>query len=226
MENIIELVDVSKKYKLGDVFIYALKNINLKIKRGEVMAIMGPSGSGKTTLLNLIGCLDKPTSGEIYISGQDITKMSGKNLVQLKRFYIGHIFQFYNLIPFLTARENVELPMLLAREYTAEKRRERAEQLLGKVGLSKRVSHKPDELSGGEQQRVAIARSLANDPLLILADEPTGDLDEETGVKLIKMLINIVKNTEKTLIMVTHDPTIAEYTSRILNIKNGTIINE
>lgn len=225
MENIIELVDVSKKYKLGDVFIYAIKNINLKIKRGEVMAIMGPSGSGKTTLLNLIGCLDKPTSGEIYINGQDITKMGSKNLVQLKRFYIGHIFQFYNLIPFLTAGENVELPMLLAGELTSEKRREKAEQLLGKVGLSKRINHKPDELSGGEQQRVAIARSLANDPLLILADEPTGDLDEETGVNLIKMLIKIVKDTEKTLIMVTHDPTIAEYTSRILNIKNGTIIN-
>jgi putative ABC transport system ATP-binding protein len=225
MENIIELVDVSKKYKLGDVYIYALKNINLKIKRGEVMAIMGPSGSGKTTLLNLIGCLDKPTSGEIYISGQDITKMGSKNLVQLKRFYIGHIFQFYNLIPFLTAEENVELPMLLAGELTSEKRRERAEELLGKVGLSKRIKHKPDELSGGEQQRVAIARSLANDPLLIIADEPTGDLDEETGVNLIKMLIKIVTDTEKTLIMVTHDPTIAEYTSRILKIKNGTIIN-
>ena len=226
LENIIEVINVSKIYKLGDLEIYALKNINLEIKKGEIIAIMGPSGSGKTTLLNVIGCLDMVTTGEIYISGQDITKMRNKDIIKLKRFYLGHIFQFYNLIPFLTAIENVELPMLLAGEIKKAERTKKAKYLLDLVGLSKRMLHKPDELSGGEQQRVAISRALANDPLLILADEPTGDLDEKTGIKLIKNLRKIVKQTEKTLIMVTHDPTIANFASRILHIKNGTIIKK
>ncbi|MHA1268606.1 MAG: ABC transporter ATP-binding protein [Candidatus Helarchaeota archaeon] len=226
MENIIEVIDVSKKYKMGDIEIYALKNVNVKIKRGEILAIMGPSGSGKTTLLNLIGCLDMPTSGEIYINGENITKMKKKELTKLKRFFLAHIFQFYNLIPFLTAIDNVELPMVLAGGLRKKDRYERAKNLLNLVGLGKRFNHKPDELSGGEQQRVAISRALANDPSLILADEPTGDLDEETGINLMKTLCNLVKNERKTLIIVTHDPIIAKFADRILKIKNGKIIND
>ncbi|MBD3228978.1 MAG: ATP-binding cassette domain-containing protein [Candidatus Lokiarchaeota archaeon] len=226
MPNIVEVINLSKRYRLGDLYIYALRDINLEIEKGAIVSIMGPSGSGKTTLLNIIGCLDNPTSGEVYISGLNITEMGSKELTRIKRFYVGHIFQFYNLIPFLTAVENVELPMLLAKEYKKSERRDRAEYLLDLVGLSKRILHKPDELSGGEQQRVAVARALANDPYIILADEPTGDLDEDTGIKLVKNLREIVEETEKTLIMVTHDPNVAQITSRILKIKNGRIIEK
>ncbi|MHA1231222.1 MAG: ABC transporter ATP-binding protein [Candidatus Helarchaeota archaeon] len=224
MENIVEVVNVNKIYKIGDVEIYALRDVNIEIKKGEIVAIMGPSGSGKTTLLNLIGCLDTPTSGSIFINGEDITKMKKKQLVNLRRFFLAHIFQFYNLIPFLNSLDNVELPMIIAGGMKKQARIKRAKYLLEMVGLSKRLYHKPEELSGGEQQRVAISRALANDPSLILADEPTGDLDEETGTKLIETLCNIIKKENKTLIMVTHDPTIARFASRVLKIKDGRIL--
>ncbi|MHA1311177.1 MAG: ABC transporter ATP-binding protein [Candidatus Helarchaeota archaeon] len=226
MENIVEIRNLYKKYQLGDLEIFALKNINMSIKNGEILAIMGPSGSGKTTLLNLIGCLDTPTSGKIYINGEDITELNKKELVKLRRFYLAHIFQFYNLIPFMTAIDNVELPMLIAGKIKKHDRLKRAEYLLKIVGLNKRIYHKPDELSGGEQQRVAIARALANDPLLILADEPTGDLDEDTGIKIIKILCDIIKKERKTLVMVTHDSMIASFASRILKLKSGSLIED
>lgn len=223
MDAIVELVNVTKIYNLGEVEVYALRKINIKINRGEILGIMGPSGSGKTTLLNLIGTLDKPDSGKIFIDGMDIGSIKEKELVSLRRKKIGYIFQFYNLIPVLTAVDNVGLPMLLA-GINRGTREKRARELLELVGLKKRVNHKPDELSGGEQQRVAIARALANNPSIILADEPTGDLDEETGIKVVKQMRKIIELEKKTLIIVTHDPVIATHTTRVLNLRDGRII--
>ena len=225
METIIELVNVSKRYILGEIEVYALRKINLKIFRGEILGIMGPSGSGKTTLLNLIGTLDKPDTGKIFLEGLDTFSLRESELVNLRRRTIGYIFQFYNLIPILTALDNVSLPMLLA-GVGQEKRERRSKELLELVGLKNRIHHKPDELSGGEQQRVAIARALANDPAIILADEPTGDLDEETGIEIIKQLRAIIEKEGKTLIIVTHDPVIAKYATRILNLRDGKIIQK
>ncbi len=225
METIIELLNVSKTYFLGEIEVYALRKINLKIYRGEMLGIMGPSGSGKTTLLNLIGTLDKPDTGRIFIDGIDISSLHETELVNLRRRSIGYIFQFYNLIPILTALDNVGLPMLLA-DVSKEKREKRSIELLELVGLKNRIYHKPDELSGGEQQRVAIARALSNNPAIILADEPTGDLDEETGIEIVKQMRAIIEKEKKTLIIVTHDPVIATYTTRIVNLKDGQIIKK
>jgi putative ABC transport system ATP-binding protein len=225
METIIELVNVSKTYILGEIEVNALRKVNLKIYRGEMLGIMGPSGSGKTTLLNLIGTLDKPDTGKIFIEGIDTIALRESELVNLRRRTIGYIFQFYNLIPTLTALDNVGLPMLLA-GVGREKKERRSMELLELVGLKNRIYHKPDELSGGEQQRVAIARALANDPAIILADEPTGDLDEETGIEIIKQMRAIIEKEKKTLIIVTHDPAIARYTTRILNLRDGQIIQK
>lgn len=223
METIIELVNVTKTYILGEIMVYALRKINMKIYRGEILGIMGPSGSGKTTLLNLIGTLDKPDSGKIFIDGMDIGSLREKELVKLRRSTIGYIFQFYNLIPVLNALDNVCLPMLL-NGVKRENREKRAKELLELVGLKNRMFHKPDELSGGEQQRVAIARALVNNPSIILADEPTGDLDEETGVEVVKQMRLLIERDKRTLIIVTHDPVIANYTSRIMNLRDGQII--
>jgi putative ABC transport system ATP-binding protein len=225
METIIELLNVSKTYFLGEIEVYALRKINLKIYRGEMLGIMGPSGSGKTTLLNLIGTLDKPDTGRIFIDGIDVSSLHESELVNLRRRSIGYIFQFYNLIPILTALDNVGLPMLLA-GVSKEKREKRSIELLELVGLKNRIYHKPDELSGGEQQRVAIARALSNNPAIILADEPTGDLDEETGIEIVKQMRAIIEKEKKTLIIVTHDPVIATYTTRIVNLKDGQIIKK
>ena len=225
METIVELVNLTKVYVLGEIEVYALRKINLKIYRGEILGIMGPSGSGKTTLLNLIGTLDTPDSGKIFIDGVDIISLRESELVNLRRKTLGYIFQFYNLIPGLNALDNVSLPMLLA-GMNRTRREKRAKELLELVGLKKRILHKPDELSGGEQQRVAIARALANDPSIILADEPTGDLDEETGIQVVKQMRAIIEREKKTLIIVTHDPVIASYATRILNLRDGHIVGE
>jgi putative ABC transport system ATP-binding protein len=225
METIIELLNVSKTYFLGEIEVYALRKINLKIYRGEMLGIMGPSGSGKTTLLNLIGTLDKPDAGKIFIDGIDVNSLHEGELVNLRRRSIGYIFQFYNLIPILTALDNVGLPMLLA-GVSKEKREKRAIELLELVGLKNRIYHKPDELSGGEQQRVAIARALSNNPAIILADEPTGDLDEETGIEIVKQMRAIIEKEKKTLIIVTHDPVISTYTTRIVNLRDGQIVKK
>jgi putative ABC transport system ATP-binding protein len=196
----------------------------MKIMRGEILGVMGPSGSGKTTLLNLIGTLDKPDSGHLFIDGVELNTLRDLDLVNLRRKIIGYIFQFYNLIPVLNALDNVILPMILT-GINREVREKRAKKLLELVNLESRMFHKPDELSGGEQQRVAIARALANDPSIILADEPTGDLDEETGVEIIKEMRKIIEHEKKTLIIVTHDPLIANYTTRMLNLRDGHIVD-
>jgi len=221
----LELINVSKYYGKGEIKVPALRNVSLKFYRGEPTCIMGPSGSGKTTLLNLIGLLDKPSEGKIILNGKDVTQLSEKEVVKLRRHTIGFIFQFYNLIDVLTAFENVELPMLIA-GVPKQERIKKAKMLLSLVGLSDRADHLPDELSGGEQQRVAIARALANDPTIILADEPTGDLDTKTGRAIVELLVKSCIERNVALIMVTHDEEMAKLTHRILIIRDGRIVAE
>jgi len=224
-ERVIQVENLVKIYRLGKVSISALRGISFDVAKGEFMVVMGPSGSGKTTLLNLIGAIDKPTSGRIFIDGRDITTLGEGELTKLRRHKIGFIFQFYNLIPALTALENVELPMLTAgvsRKDTSK----RAFQLLETVGLAERVGHLPDELSGGEQQRIAIARALANRPSVILADEPTGDLDTKTGMEVVQILYDTSKKENATVVVVTHDPMITEKADVILQMRDGQIIGE
>ena len=217
--------DLSKTYVLGRVKVQALRGVNVEFDQGEFLAIMGPSGSGKTTLLNMIGALDRPTSGKVFIDGYDLTQMGEGQLTSLRRHKIGFVFQFYNLIPVLTAFENIELPMLIA-GIGKKERRDRAQELIDMVGLSDRADFRPDELSGGEQQRVAIARALANRPSLVLADEPTGDLDTTTGKEVIGELRDMSKKEGVTVVVVTHDPVVAELTDRILLMRDGQIAGE
>lgn len=224
-ELVVKCVNVRKVYMLGKVAVEALRGVNMEVRYGEFIAIMGPSGSGKTTLLNIIGTLDRPTTGKVYIDGQDITPLSDRELTELRRRKIGFVFQFYNLIPTLTALENVELPMQIAGVNFREAR-ERATKLLEIVGLKERMHHRPDELSGGEQQRVAIARALANRPSIILADEPTGDLDSKTGMEIIELLYRLSREEHVTVIVATHDPMVANFADRILLLKDGVIKGE
>jgi len=224
-ETVIQVENLVKTYQLGRVSIPALRGISFDVAKGEFLVVMGPSGSGKTTLLNLIGAIDKPTSGKISIDDRDITTLGEGELTKLRRHKIGFIFQFYNLIPALTALENVELPMLTA-GVSRKDASKRASQLLETVGLAERVAHLPDELSGGEQQRVAIARALANKPRVILADEPTGDLDTKTGIEVVQILYDTSKKENATVIVVTHDPAITEKADRILRMRDGNIIRE
>nr|MDO8099003.1 ABC transporter ATP-binding protein [Candidatus Njordarchaeota archaeon] len=222
---IVETKNLVKTYKLGDSVVHALRGVDLKVIEGEAIAIMGPSGSGKTTLLNMLGALDTPTSGKVIINGVDISGMGDRELTLIRRHMIGPIFQFYNLIPVLTAFENVELPMIFA-SFPKDARAGRTKQLLKAVGLGDRMHHRPDELSGGEQQRVAIARALANNPSIVLGDEVTGDLDTKTGEEIVNMLLKLSKEEKKTLIIVTHDPNIGAKMDRILKIRDGVIIGE
>jgi len=224
-ETVIHVEDLVKTYRLGKVSIPALRGISFDVKRGEFLVVMGPSGSGKTTLLNLLGAIDKPTRGRIFIDGKDVTALGEGELTKLRRHKIGFIFQFYNLIPSLTALENVELSMLTA-GVSRKDASKRAFQLLETVGLTDRVGHLPDELSGGEQQRVAIARALANKPSVILADEPTGDLDTKTGMEIVEVLYGTSKKENATVVVVTHDPMITEEADGILQMRDGQIIGE
>lgn len=219
---VVECINLRKSYILGEVKVEAIRGINMQIKRGEMVSIMGPSGCGKTTLLNIIGSLDYPTSGKIILEGKDISDATEKELTRIRRKSVGFVFQFYNLLPVLSALENVELPMLIA-GVSKEERNKRALELLEKVDLLGRKNHKPDELSGGERQRVAIARSLANNPAILLADEPTGDLDTETGSAVLKLLKEVNKTENQTLVLVTHDLSIAKQSERIFHIKDGVI---
>jgi putative ABC transport system ATP-binding protein len=221
----VKIEDVEKVYRLGETSVHALKGIRMELEKGELVAVMGPSGSGKTTLLNLIGALDRPTKGKIYIDGQDLTELKEKELTKLRSRVIGFVFQFYNLIPVLSAFENVELPMLIA-GMPKKEREERARQLLEMVGLADRANHRPDELSGGEQQRVAIVRALANKPSIVLADEPTGDLDTKTGTEIMHALRNLSSHEGATVIVVTHDPIVANLAGRIFEMRDGAIIGE
>lgn len=225
MKPVIELKNVSKVYKMDEVEVTALRDVNLEIKEGEFVAVVGPSGSGKSTLLHLIGLLDKPTSGKIYLDGIETSKLNDKQLARLRGRKIGFVFQFFNLYPTLTALENVELPMMIA-ERNKKESEKNAMELLKKVGLEKRAYHLPSQLSGGERQRVAIARALANDPALILADEPTGNLDSKSGEEIMKIFDKLQEEEGKTIVMVTHEMNIAKYAERIIYLKDGKIIKE
>jgi putative ABC transport system ATP-binding protein len=220
---IIELRKVWKTYKMGDNNVHALQGIDLDIHEGEFIAIQGPSGSGKSTAMNLVGCLDVPTKGEIYLAGQNISKLSESDLAQIRGRKIGFIFQKFNLIETLTALENVMLPMTFQGIPEAE-RKKRATQLLSQFGLGDRIHHKPNELSGGQQQRVAIARSLAVNPQVILADEPTGNLDSKTGKEVMAFLRELNEKQGKTIVLVTHDDVLAHAADRIEFLKDGVIV--
>ena len=220
---LIKLENVWKIYQLGKIKLTVLREISLEIIPGSFVTIMGPSGSGKSTLLHIIGCLDTPTRGKVFWKGQDISGFSEDELAQIRGQKIGFVFQQFNLLPNLNALENVMLPMVF-QGIPEEKRKERAKDLLSSMGLAERIFHRPSELSGGEQQRVAIARALANEPELIVADEPTGNIDSKTGKQVMEILTNLHKNEKKTIIVVTHDPHIASYSKKIINIKDGQII--
>ena len=223
-ENILKTVDLSKTYRRGKVDVPALKNASIEIDNGEIVCLAGPSGSGKSTLLNLLGGVDKPTSGKIIINGNDLTKMNENELSDFRLKNVGLIFQFFNLIPTLTAKENVEFPLVLDNAPKVE-RDSRAVELLELVGLGHRVDHKPEELSGGEQQRVAIARSLANNPSIIIADEPTGDLDSDTSSKFMDLVEDLNKKRGQTFIISSHDSMIIERVPRVYRIRDGKISN-
>ncbi len=221
--SIIDVTGVNKSYRIGNIEVPILQNINMTIKEGEFLAIMGPSGSGKSTLMNLIGCLDRPTGGQIIMMGKDIKKITDNELAILRGCEIGFIFQKFNLIPRLSALQNVELPTY-ANYKNSTNPRIRAIELLELVGLDERMYHKPTELSGGQCQRVAIARSLINTPSLILADEPTGNLDSKTGVEIMNIFLDL-NNQGRTIVMITHDPEVARYADRVVHLKDGKIEN-
>ncbi len=218
----IKIRDLVKVYKLGKIEVQALRGANLDINSGELVAIIGPSGSGKTTLLNVIGALDEATAGSVKVGDVEVTSLSVTQLVDYRRKTVGHVFQTLNLIPTLTAEENIELPMI-ALGVPRGKRKQRVEELLQVVSLSERAQHRPDELSGGEQQRIAIAAALANDAPILLADEPTGELDTVNAKIIVEYLVKVNKELGKTIVMVTHDPSVARAADRILRIEDGVI---
>jgi putative ABC transport system ATP-binding protein len=220
--TVVQLENLEKSYQLGKTIVQALRGVSLTLHEGEFMVVMGPSGSGKTTLLNIIGTLDKPTSGRALIDGEDIAKMKDRQLTKLRRYKIGFVFQFHNLIPVLTAFENVQLPLLTAGA-GRKASEDRANELMERVGLKDRAGHLPDELSGGEQQRVAIARALANHPRIILADEPTGDLDTKTGSEVVQIMYDLAKQERAAVVVVTHDPIISDKADRLLMMRDGRI---
>ncbi len=222
-EPLIKLENVWKTYLLGKVELSALRGASLEINSGDFVTIMGPSGSGKSTLLNMIGLLDIPSQGKIFVKGKDITTLSEDQLSRLRGRTIGFIFQEFNLLPNLSALENVTLPMVF-QGVPEKERKEKAEELLIKVGLKDRILHQPTELSGGERQRVAIARAFANNPEMVIADEPTGNLDSTTGKMIMEILTEFHQKEKKTMVVVTHDPNIAHYSESIVNIKDGQIV--
>ncbi|MBD3403906.1 ATP-binding cassette domain-containing protein [candidate division GN15 bacterium] len=220
-DTIIDMRDVRKSYRTGKVSFEALKGIDCLVKRGEFVGVVGPSGSGKSTLMNLMGCLDIPTTGEYYLEGQLVNKMTPNQLADVRNRTVGFVFQAFNLLPYATAYENVEVPLLFAR-VSSRKRRERVAELLSRVGLADKMANKPTEMSGGEMQRVAIARALANEPDIILADEPTGNLDSKSGEAIVS-LFDELHQAGKTIVMITHDMNIAKHGERIIRIKDGLI---
>jgi len=222
--EIITVQDVVKIYKIGEVETRALDGISLSIKDGEFTALVGPSGSGKTTLLQIMGCLDKPNSGVVKVGGQDVTRLNANSRADLRRDKIGFIFQFFALVPVLTAFENVELPLLL-NNLKKKERRERVMSLLEAVGLADRAGHRPDQLSGGEQQRVAIARALAPNPLLVLADEPTANLDTANGAQAMEIMQRLNEETGTAFIFATHDPRVVAFARRVVELRDGQIKN-
>ena len=223
-DYVVETEDLTMTYKIKDHEVIALNKVNLKIERGDFIAIMGPSGSGKTTLINIIGGLDRPTTGKIILDGNDLNEMNETALTQLRCRKIGFVFQSYNLIPILTALENVELPTVAAK-LSGDEGRSRALNILKQVGLEDRLHHRPLELSGGEQQRVAVARALVNSPSIVLADEPTGNLDSETGLQLINLIRKLNRESGVTFIICTHDQLVAQHANRIIRINDGKLVS-
>jgi len=224
-EPIIKLENVWRTYQLGKTQVHALRGLSLEILPGAFVAIMGSSGSGKSTLLNIVGCLDTPSQGKVFLKNKDISLMTESQLAQFRGRILGFIFQEFNLLTNLSAVENVMLPMIF-QGIPLRERRQKAEDLLISVDLQDRISHEPGELSGGQRQRVAIARAFANDPEVIIADEPTGNLDSSTGRKIMEMLVNFHQKDGKTVVVVTHDPKIAGYAEQIINIEDGKIISD
>ncbi|MCS7364905.1 MAG: ABC transporter ATP-binding protein [archaeon GB-1867-035] len=221
----VELFDVRKDYFLGKIRVPALRGVNLKVLSGDFISIVGPSGSGKTTLLNVMGLLDRPTEGKVYINGMDVSRLSESERAKVRLKYIGFTFQMFHLIPWLTALQNVEIPLILA-GVPSKLRVKRAIECLRAVGLADRMNHRPGELSGGEQQRVAIARAIANNPKIILADEPTGNLDSKTGRTIVELLRSLNEKLKTTVIIVTHNLEVAKSTNKIYHLRDGVIVKE
>lgn len=223
--TLIEIKDIWKTYNIGDIELHALQKVSLSIDTGEFISIMGPSGSGKSTFMNMLGCLDKPTSGKYFLDGIDVTFLDRDELADIRNVKIGFVFQGFNLIPRTSAIENVELPMIYSKVSRKDKR-EVALNALKIVGLEDRGNHTPNQLSGGQQQRVAIARAIVNDAPIILADEPTGNLDTKTSCEIMELFVRLNKESGKTIILVTHEPDIAQYSERIIRFKDGHLISD
>lgn len=221
MDRVIEARGLTKTYKMGEIEVHALRGVSFEIERGEVLSIMGPSGSGKSTMMNTLGCLDRPTSGEYILDGESVAEMTDDQLASVRNRKVGFVFQSFNLLSRLTALGNVELPLRYAG--ITEGRREKARAALEAVGLQDRMSHRPYELSGGQQQRVAVARALVNNPAIIMADEPTGNLDSKVGGEIMNLLLNLNKELGTTLIIVTHDSNIAAQTQRVIRLRDGEL---
>ncbi len=221
--HIVEAVDLYKTYQMGSVEVHALRGLSMTIAKGEVIAIMGPSGSGKSTLMNMLGCLDKPSSGVYLLNGENVQNMNSDQLADIRNRQVGFVFQSYNLMSRSTALANVMMPLRYRRTNGIEDHRQIAEELLVRVGLEDRINHKPTEMSGGQQQRVAIARALVNDPSIVLADEPTGNLDSRSGDEIMDLLLGLNKEKKVTLIIVTHDPEIAALTQRTIKLFDGRV---
>ena len=226
MTTVVRATEITKEFRTGKVVVHALRGVSLEIEAGEMVAIVGPSGSGKSTLLGLLGGLDTPTSGRVEVDSLDITDMNESQLADVRSAKIGFVFQTFNLIPTLTALENVALPAQFARSRSKVKPTRRARELLTTVGLGDRLKHRPAELSGGEQQRVALARAMVNQPALILADEPTGNLDSATGEEVLRLLRRLCDESGQTVIVVTHDPRVAAYADRVAFLQDGRIVEE
>ena len=221
-EWVVDAQDLTKVYQMGEIEVHALRGLSLKIRPGEVISIMGPSGSGKSTLMNMLGCLDRPSTGDYYLDGENVAEMNEGQLADIRNRKVGFVFQSFNLLPRSSSLANVELPLRYA-PHNGNNRRQAAQSALEAVGLANRVHHKPNELSGGQQQRVAIARAIVNDPAIIMADEPTGNLDTKSGDEIMELLLTINRERGTTLIIVTHDPEVAELTHRVVTIRDGRV---